>query len=78
MYSMSNMNKFQNSYQVWEKIQYFVFWKKFKDLQWMFKQIYLAQNSYPNTIDTNVHKMYKFDKNQVPYCNVKKKFKWKF
>ncbi len=24
-----------------------------------------------NTLNTNVHKMYECDKNQVPYCNVK-------
>jgi len=36
----------------------------------MFKQIFSTQDSYHK--HTDVHKMYECDKNQMPYCSVKK------
>jgi hypothetical protein len=36
----------------------------------MFKKHFWPNIFITNTLDTNVHKMYECDKNQVPYYNV--------
>lgn len=49
----------------------------FKDSSRMCTQINLAQYSYHKHLGCNVYKTFKWDKNQVPYCNVIGSKKWK-
>jgi hypothetical protein len=67
---MSNLNKFKDSYQVLEKkIQDFVLWKKksSKIHKECLNKIFTI-----NILCVNVYEMYEYDKNPMPYCNVKK------
>jgi len=43
----------------------------------MSKQIFLSKIFTKNTLCANVYKVYECDKNQMPYCNVKKFLKIK-
>jgi hypothetical protein len=67
MHNMSNLNKLQNSYQVFKKIQNFV--SKEKKSSTIHKEC-LNNCFWPkilttNTLGTNVHKMYDCNKNQL-------------
>jgi hypothetical protein len=72
MHNISNLNKFQDSYQVLEKNPKHCFLKKKRSrihkecLKIFFGPRFLAQT--PLVL---VHKSYEHDKNQVLYCNVK-------
>jgi hypothetical protein len=74
MHSMSNLNKFQNSYQVLEKnLGLCLLINKGSRIH---KEC-LKKKIWPkilpiNTLGIDVHKMYGCDKNQVPCCNIKK------
>jgi len=59
MHNLVNLNKFQDPYQVLEKNS-----KTHKKCFW-------PKILTTNTLGTNAYKMYKCDKNQMPYCNVK-------
>ncbi len=72
MHSMSNLNKFQDSYQVQKQNPRFCLLKK-KHLRIhkeCLNKFFWPKILITNTLGTNVHKMYECDKNQVPYCNV--------
>jgi hypothetical protein len=69
---MSNLNKFKNSYQVFEKNPGLCFMKK--NIQGFINNVSkkkLAQDFTIITLCANVYKMYECDKNQMLYCNVK-------
>jgi hypothetical protein len=73
MINISNLNKFQDSYQILEINPRFCLWGN------CFSRIhkeYLNKFFWPkifttNTLSTNVYKIYECDKNQLPYYNVK-------
>jgi hypothetical protein len=74
MPSMSNLNKFEDSYQVLEKNPKLCLLRKNKSKdsynECLNKKIW--HNFFTkNTIGTNVHEMYECNKNQVLYYNVK-------
>jgi hypothetical protein len=73
MYSMSNLNKFQNSYQVLEKKKKLCFLQKrsSKIHKECLNNLFWHEVLTKNTLGTNEHKMYECDKNQMPYCNIK-------
>jgi hypothetical protein len=79
MHSMSNLNKSQNSYQVLKFWDFVSRGNKGSKTHKEYLNIFLGHKILTtNTLGTNVHKIYECDKNQVPYCNVKKFKKWNF
>jgi len=74
MHNMSNLNTFQNSYQILEKNTrlYFLRKKSLKTHNECLHKVFWPKILTIDTLGTNVHKMCECDKNQVPYCNVKK------
>jgi hypothetical protein len=80
MYSMSNLDKFKNSYQVLENNPRFcLFFKKSSKIhRECLNNFFWPKILSTNTLGINIHKMYECDKNQMPYCNVKNFKKWNF
>ncbi len=68
MHSMSNLNKFQDSYQVLKKNLglYFLMKKSLRNHKECLNNFFWFKILTTNTLGTNVHKMYECDKNQVP------------
>jgi hypothetical protein len=73
MHSMSNLNKFQDSYQVLAKKLGLCFLRKksSKIHKECLNIFFWPKVLTTNTLGINVGKIYECDKNQVPYCNVK-------
>jgi hypothetical protein len=72
MHSMSNLNKFQDSYQVLEKNLKLCLQKKnSKVYKKCLSKFFWLKILTTNTLDINVHKMYECNQNQVFYYNVK-------
>jgi hypothetical protein len=73
MQSMLNLNKFQYSYQFLGKNSGFCLLRKknSKIHKECLTNIFWPKILITNILDTNVHKIYECDKNQVPYYNVK-------
>jgi len=73
MHTMSNLNKFRDSYQVLEKNPQLCFLKKkgWKTHKKCLNKFFWFKILTTNTLSINLHKIYQFDKNQIPYCNVK-------
>ncbi len=73
MHRMSNQNKFQDSYQVFEKKSRTLSHEKnnSKTRKECLNNFFWANIFTTNTLCANVYKMYEHDKNQMPYCNVK-------
>jgi len=70
---MSNLNKFNNSQQVFEKNPKLCLIKK-KSLRThkeCLNNFFDSSFFTTNTLCANVYKMYECDKNQMPHCNVK-------
>jgi hypothetical protein len=67
MHNMSNLNKLQNSYQVFKKIQNFVSKEKksSKTHKECLNNFFWPKILTTNTLGTNVHKMYDCNKNQL-------------
>jgi hypothetical protein len=73
MHNMSNLNKFQNSYQVLKKNRgFFSINKSSKIHKKCLNNFFWPKILPTSTLGTDVHKMYECDKNQMPYCNIKK------
>jgi hypothetical protein len=74
MHNMSNLNKFQDSYQVFKKNLGLCFLRKksSKTHKKCLNKFFWLKIFTTNTLSTNVHKMCEFDKNQMPYCNIRK------
>jgi hypothetical protein len=73
MHNMSNLNKFQNSYQILEKNTrlYFLRKESSKTHKECLHKFFWPKILTTNTLGTNAYKIYECDKNQMPYCNVK-------
>ncbi len=72
---MSNLNKFKDSYQVLEKNPKLCLIRKNKcsrTYKECLNNFFWPKIFTTNTLGANMYKMYDYDKNQVPYCNVKK------
>jgi hypothetical protein len=80
---MLNLNRFKDSIQVLEKNPRLCFMRKkssriHKECS---NNFFWPKIFTTNTLCANVYKMYDYDKNQVPYCNVKsfkKSYFWDF
>jgi hypothetical protein len=75
MHIMSNLNKFKDSYQVFEKKSKTLSRekKKFKDsFKECLNNFFWPKSFTTNTLCANVYKIYECNKNQMHYCNVKK------
>jgi len=74
MHNMSNLNKFQKIYQIVKKnLGFFFSINKSSNIHKECYFFFFGPKILPtNTLGTDVHKMYEYDKNQVPYYNVKK------
>jgi hypothetical protein len=74
MYRMSNLNKLKDFYQIFEKNSRLCFMrKKVQGLIRNVLNIFIGPRSLsPTPLCANVYKMYECDKNQMPYCSVKK------
>jgi hypothetical protein len=72
MHRTSNLNKFKDFEQVLKKIPKLCLMKKkgSKIHKERLNKFFCFKISITNTITINVFKMFKCDKNQVPYCNV--------
>jgi hypothetical protein len=73
MHNISNLNKFQDSYQVLEKNLGLCFEKKkrgSKIHKECLNKFFWPKILTTNTLGINVRKIYECDKNQMPYCNV--------
>jgi len=73
MHRMSNLNKFKDSYQVFEKKFRTLFHKKkrLRTHKERLNKFFLPKMFITNTLCAKVHLMYECDKNKMPYCNVK-------
>jgi hypothetical protein len=73
MHRMSNLNKFKDSYQVFEKnLGLCCMRKKSSRTHKKFPNKFFWPMIFTlNTLCVNVYKMYECDKNQMPYNNVK-------
>ncbi len=73
IHSMSNLNKFQNSYQSLEKIPRLCLLRKIssKSHNECLNKYFWPKILTTNTLGTNVYKMYECDKKKMPYYNVK-------
>jgi hypothetical protein len=83
MQRMLDLNKFKDSYQVFEKNQELCFMRKknSKTHKECLNKFFQPKFFTTNTLHVNVYKMYKCDKNQMPYCSVKsfkKSIFWEF
>ncbi len=64
MHRMSRLNKFKDSYQVFEKNS--------RTHEKCLNNFFWPKIFITNTLCVNVYKMHECDKNQVRYCDVKK------
>jgi len=73
MHKFSNLNKFKDSYQVFEKNSRLCRMRKksSKTHKECLNNFFWLKIFTTNTLCVNVYKMYECDKNQVLYCNVK-------
>jgi hypothetical protein len=73
MHSMSNLNKFHESYQVLKNNLRFGFLRKKNSRihKECLNKFFWPKILITNTLGTNVHIMYECDKNQMPYYNIK-------
>jgi hypothetical protein len=72
MHRISILNKFKDSYQVLEKNLGLCFMEKKKGLEKCLNNFFWPNIFTTNTLCVNVYKTYECEKNQMPYCNVKK------
>jgi hypothetical protein len=74
MHIMSNLNKFKDSYQVYEKNSGLSLMKKknSKNHKECLNNFFGPIFNITNTLCVNVYELYECDKNQMPYYNVKK------
>jgi hypothetical protein len=72
MHRMSNLNKFMDSYQVFEKNLGFCHMRKKSSMthKECLNNFFWPKIFTTNTLCVNVYKMYECEKNQMPYCNV--------
>jgi hypothetical protein len=71
---MTNLNKFKDSYQVLEKKSMTLSHEKKSSRTYKkcLNNFFWLKIFITNTLCANVYKMYECDKNQMPYCNIKK------
>jgi hypothetical protein len=74
MHRMTNLNKFKDSYQVLEKKSMTLSHEKKSSRTYKkcLNNFFWLKIFITNTLCANVYKMYECDKNQMPYCNIKK------
>jgi hypothetical protein len=74
MHRMLNLNKFKNSYEVFEEHSrlYLMRKKKSKIHKECLNNFFWPKIFITNTLCPNVYKIYEFDKNPMPYHNIKK------